>query len=333
MRGLVGFGANILVAHGGAARGRKALAALDFFVHADMFMTPTAEYADVILPVASPFEREALKIGFEVTPEAQSLVQLRAPVVSPQGESRSDARIVFDLAVRLGLGDYFWNGDMDAAHRRQLAPTGLTLEALRQSPGGIRVPLELRHGKYAERDEAGMATGFATPSGKVEIWSEIFQDHGYAPLPEFEEPMVGPTARPDLAEKFPLILTSAKNPLYCNSQHRALPSLRKRGQFQTVEIHPDSAAARGIQVGDWVRISSPEGSARAVANLNANLEPRVVVGQHGWWQACDALGAPAYEPFAADGVNLNNLIGIEALDPISGTAPHKAYLCDVHAID
>jgi anaerobic selenocysteine-containing dehydrogenase len=61
-------------------------------------MTPTAELADVVLPVASPFEREGLKIGFEVSPAAQSLVQLRQRVVEPRGEARSDTRIVFDLA-------------------------------------------------------------------------------------------------------------------------------------------------------------------------------------------------------------------------------------------
>ncbi|WP_430645002.1 molybdopterin-dependent oxidoreductase [Bradyrhizobium vignae] len=50
---------------GDPARGRAALAALDFYAHADLFMTPTASFADVVLPIASCFEREALKIGFE----------------------------------------------------------------------------------------------------------------------------------------------------------------------------------------------------------------------------------------------------------------------------
>jgi anaerobic selenocysteine-containing dehydrogenase len=166
----------------------------------------------------------------------------------------------------------------------------------------------------------------------VEIWSETFLANGYAPLPDYEEPKIGPVARPDLAKRFPLILTSAKNTLFCNSQHRGLPSLRKRDRDPTVELHPDSAATRGINAGDWVRIESPEGSIRARAQLNANLDPRVVVGQHGWWQGCGELDSPHYDPFSSDGSNLNLLIGTVALDPISGTAPHKAYLCDVRAI-
>jgi anaerobic selenocysteine-containing dehydrogenase len=70
VRGLVGFGANLLLAHADGRRGRAALAALDFYVHADLFMNPTAEMADIVLPVASPFEREALRIGFEATSTA-----------------------------------------------------------------------------------------------------------------------------------------------------------------------------------------------------------------------------------------------------------------------
>jgi anaerobic selenocysteine-containing dehydrogenase len=82
VRGLIGFGANLLLAHGDPLRGRAALAALDFYVHADLFMTPTAALADIVLPVASCFEREALKIGFEISAEAQSHVQLRQAIVA-----------------------------------------------------------------------------------------------------------------------------------------------------------------------------------------------------------------------------------------------------------
>jgi anaerobic selenocysteine-containing dehydrogenase len=329
IRGLLGFGANILLAHPDSRRGRDALAALDFYAHADMFMNPTAEFADVILPVATPFEAEALKIGFEISPEAQSLVQLRPRVVAPLGESRSDTDIVFDLANRLGLGEHFWGGDVDAGYRHQLAPSGTTLEALRASPGGVRVKLQTRHAKYADLDAAGVSRGFATPSRKVELWSETFLTHGHAPLPEYEEPMVGPVARPDLAARFPLVLTCAKNTLFCNSQHRGLPALRKRAPHPEIELHPETAAARGITAGDWVAIETPEGSVRARACFNANLDQRVVVGQHGWWQACAPLGSPGYDPFSSDGANLNLLIGTAALDPISGTSSRRAYLCEI----
>ena len=249
-RALVSFGANMVMAHADSARGRDALRALDFFVHADLFMTPTAELADIVLPVTSPFESEALKIGFEISQEAQSLVQLRQPLVAPRGEARSDLQIVFALAARLGLGAAFWDGDIDAAFRHQLAPSGITLEELRAHPEGVRVPLQTRHRKYAD-------TGFATPSRKVELYSATLAAHGYPPLPTFEEPRISPRSRPDLADRFPLVLSCAKSLFFCETQHRQVGGLRKSAPDPQVELHPSTAAARGIAAGDWVSARHP----------------------------------------------------------------------------
>jgi anaerobic selenocysteine-containing dehydrogenase len=332
VRAVIGFGANMLLAHADGKGGREALKALDFYAHADLFMNPTAELADVVLPVASAFEREGLKMGFEISQEAQSLIQLRPAVVPPPGEARSDTKIIFDLATRLGLAEQFWNGDIDAAYRHQLAPTGVTLERLRATPGGVRVPLQMRHAKYAEPDANGAPRGFATPSRKVELYSQTFLEHRYSPLPDFVEPPVGPVARPDLAARFPLILTNAKPTLFCQSQHRALPSLRKRARHPEVELHPAAAWARGIAAGDWVAIETPEGSVRARARLNRDLDPRVAVGEHGWWQACVEIDVPGYDPFGPLGANFNLLIGTETLDPVSGTASHRSYLCEIRRV-
>lgn len=328
MRGLVGFGANLLMAHADSGRGREALAALDFYVHADLFMNPTAEQADIVLPVASGFETEALKIGFEVSAEAQSLVQLRRRVIVPRGEARSDTQIVFDLARRLGLGAHFWEGDIAAAYRHRLQPSGIALEELREHPEGVRVPLQTHYRKFADQTN-GAPRGFPTPTRKIELYSETFLQHGYPPLPEYEEPLVSPAARPDLAERFPLILTCAKNTHFCETQHRALASLRRLARDPEVELHPAAADARGISPGDWVHIETAGGSVRARARLNATLEPSVVCGQHGWWQACPEIDAPGYDPFGPDGANFNLIIGNDAIDPVSGSVPHRAYLCQI----
>jgi anaerobic selenocysteine-containing dehydrogenase len=323
MRGLVGFGSNLLLAFSDPLRGRRALAALDFYVHADLFMNPTAELADIVLPVSSCFEREALRLGFEISAEAQSLVQFRQPVVPPPGEARSDTDIIFGLAVRLGLGEHFWNGDVDMAYRHQLAPSGLNLEGLRAEPRGIRVPLATRYAKHTELDAAGHASGFATPSRKVEFWSETLQSKGYAPLPEFVPPPE-PTA-----DRYPLVLTCAKPALFCQTQHRALPSLRRRALQPEVMLHPQTAARRGIAEGDWVSVETEAGAMRARARLNADIDPRVVVGEHGWWQAAPEVNAPGYDPFSSQGSNYNLTVDPSARDPISGTTAHRSGCCNV----
>jgi anaerobic selenocysteine-containing dehydrogenase len=249
-------------------------------------------------------------------------------VVPPQGEARSDTDFIFALADRLGLGEHFWNGDSDAAHRHQLGPSGVTLEQLRAAPAGVRVALTTRHRKHAEVDARGNARGFATPSRKVELWSETFLDHGYAALPDFVEPQIGP-AQPELAARFPLVLTCAKPTVFCQTQHRALPSLRKRALHPELELHPQAAAARNITPGCWVDVETPAGGMRVKARLNDKLHPRVVVAEHGWWEGCRELGVAGYDPFSPEGANFNGTVDATIRDPVSGTPAHRANLCEI----
>ena len=322
----MGFGGNMVMAHADSRRGRDALRSLDFFVQADLFMTPTAELADIVLPVTTPFESEALKIGFEYSQAAQSLVQLRQPLVAPRGEARSDLRIVFDLATRLGLGAHFWNGDIDAAFRHQLEPSRVTLEELRAHPEGVRVPLTTRYRKYAE-------TGFATPSRKVELYSATLAAHGYDPLPAFAEPPISPRSRPDLADRYPLVLSCAKSLFFCETQHRQVAALRKSAPDPQIEMHPATAESRGISAGDWVSVDTPRGSVRSRAKLNASLDPQVVFAQHGWWDACAELGQPGYPPYGPGSANLNLVLPQTPSDPISGSSPMRASVCDISLLD
>ena len=319
VRGLLTFGTNLLVSHADPGAGMRALETLDFHVHADIFPNPTAGYADVLLPVNTPWEREALRVGFEITQAANGRVQLRPPAVASRGESRDDGWIAFALAGRLGLGNRFWNGDRDAGYREWLAPSGIGLDTLRAHPEGVDVALEAPYAR----------NGFPTPSGRVEIWSETFRAHGHPALPAFEPPAIGPDARPDLAARYPLVLTTAKPHMFCHGQHRNLPRLRKLQPHPKVEMHPDTAAARAIAEGDWVEIETPAGRARARASLKPALAPDVVVAQHGWWQACRELDLPGFPVHGGSTANLNAAVGAEHADPVSGSVPLRSYLCEV----
>jgi anaerobic selenocysteine-containing dehydrogenase len=263
-----------------------------------------------------------LKVGFEISQEAQSLVQLRQPLVAPVGEARSDIAVIFDLATRLGVGEHFFGGDVDAGLAFQLAPSGVTLEQLRAAPEGVRLPLETRHRKYEE-------SGFATPTGRVELYVEAFLDIGEPPLPTFSEPATSPRSRPDLAAEFPLVLTCNKSLQSCETQFRQVASLRRHAPDPTVELHPDTAAARAIAEGDWVEIRTPKGSVRARAEFNASLDANVVSGQHGWFEPCPELDLPGFPPFGPGSANLNLVLSQTPSDPISGSAPLRAQLCEV----
>ena len=192
----------------------------------------------------------------------------------------------------------------------------------------MRVPLQTRYRKFAESTD-GVAHRLRHADAQDRA---LLRDAAGARLPAAAR-IRGAAGQPALgarlAERYPLILTCAKSTLFCESQHRDLPSLRRRAPDPEVELHPEAAAARGIEAGDWVRIETPDGSVRARAKFNDSLAVGVVCGQHGWWQPCAEIGAPGYDPFGADGANLNLIIDHTRLDPISGGVPHRAYACQV----
>jgi anaerobic selenocysteine-containing dehydrogenase len=157
----------------------------------------------------------------------------------------------------------------------------------------------------------------------VELYSSTLAAHGYDPLPAFEEPPTSPRSRPDLADRFPLVLSGAKSLFFCETQHRQVAALRKSAPDPQLEMHPTTAATRDVGAEDWVALDTPAGSIRARLKLNPSLDPGVVVAQHGWWQACDELGLPGYPPYGTDSANLNLVLRQGPSDPVSGSPPER----------
>ena len=330
IRGLIGFGSNMLLAHVDGGHGREALAALDFYAHCDLFMTPTAELADVVLPVASCFEREALRIGFDVSPEAQSLAQFRPAVVPPLGEARPDTDIVFDLAARLGLGAQFWDGDIEAAYRHQLAPTWHHARAVARRPErpAFAVANTLRETRRAGRERQAARLRHTVAQSRTlfadfpRSWLRAAagfhrtadRSHGAArsgrALPAGADMREADAVLPDPASR-------AAQSAPARSASRGGSASRRRAR----------SAASPTATG-W-RSRHRKAACEPAPNTTTASIPRVVVGEHGWWQACEAIGAPGYDPFGPGGANLNLIIGAAVQDPVSGTASHRAYLCEI----
>jgi anaerobic selenocysteine-containing dehydrogenase len=128
------------------------------------------------------------------------------------------------------------------------------------------------------------------------------------------------------------VLTCAKALQFCESQHRQVASLRRHAPDPEVELHPDTAAARGIAEGNWVEINTPKGRVRARAVFNDTLAVNVVSGQHGWFESCEELDLPGFPPFGPGSANLNLVLGQTPSDPISGSSPLRAQVCDVSPV-
>jgi anaerobic selenocysteine-containing dehydrogenase len=330
VKALVTFGTDVLMGNGDPLRGKAALEALDFAVHVDLFVNPSAALADLVLPAATCWERAALRSSLSAGAELATWAQFREPVIQALHESRSEVAIIVDLAMRLGLGAHFFNGDVEAAYDYELAPSGLTVQQLRQHPMGMRAKGETRYQKYAEVDAAtGQPRGFSTPTRKVEIYATRLARAGYAPLPVYQEPGGSLQSRPEMTQEYPLVLTFFRLVQYCDVQHRNIPRLRRQVPEPFLEIHPATAASVGIQDGEWVILETTMGRIRLKARCKDSLHPGVVATAHGWWQSCQELGLPGYDPFEPEGANANLLVSNDTIDPISGSVPHRSQRCRV----
>ena len=294
----------------------RALKKLDLFVVHDYFMTPSAMLADYVTPAATWVERPFLNLAFG----AQDIVIAGQAAIDPVGESLTDFDFFRELGVRLGQ-DWPWK-NLEELYDFQLRDLGYTFSQFLQKGGSLIPPVEYR--KY-ER------TGFATPSGKVEIYSTIFEKYGYDPLPRYEEPAESVISTPHLAKDYPLTLVTGGRfrPMY-HSEYRQVKSLRKMHPDPLVEIHPETAKSLEIGEGDWIWIETALGRVKQRAKLSAGVRKDCVHAEHGWWLP----EANAAEPslFGIWDVNINVVVddAIEKCNPEIGGWQLKNLLCKVY---
>jgi anaerobic selenocysteine-containing dehydrogenase len=185
-----------------------------------------------------------------------------------------------------------------------------------------------KHEKGALRPDS--SPGFNTPTGKVELYSTLFEKAGLDPLPYYEEPPESPVSTPELAEEYPLILTTgAKVFAFFHSEQRQVPLLRQLNPDPIVEIHPDTAHELGISDGDWVFIENRYGRCRQRAKLTLEIHKDVVQAQHGWWFP----EKPESELFGAWESNVGLLIPPGWTGRSGYGYPFKNMLCKVYKVE
>jgi anaerobic selenocysteine-containing dehydrogenase len=296
---------------------REALMKLELLVVHDIFMTNSAEIADIVLPAATFFERTNLvKYMFEGKPRVDTnFLALMDKAVEPLDECKSDVDLLCELGRKMGLDEYFPWQDIEGCINYELEPVGLTVNDLRKAGGIIsrKYDPEKLYGKY----DSFCAN---LPSKKIELYSKVFEQRGQDPLPAYREPTESPFSRPDLAENFPLICQATIKPgLFTHGMFRTLPWLNEVEPEPWVEMSPEKTEELGINDGDNVVVESPRGSIKVKARITAGIDPRVVSITHGWGQAY-ATGA------------MSNMITPDPEDgecPISGATGNRAFLCRI----
>ena len=276
---------------------------MEYTVVSDLFMTPTAQLADLVLPAAHWLEQDDIVFMHEVwcAMTRKKLAQI--------GEARDDKDVILEVAHRLGLNEAFPWPERHAYLDWLCEGTGMRFEEFKEKD---LVMGEMRYRKYEEN-------GFGTPSGKFEFYSTIMEHEGRPPLPVYVEPPASPT------RDYPLILmTGTKGLYYFHSELHQIDSLRKRRPDPVVQINPKTAAGLGISDGDWVSVESPYAKVKLRAKLFDGVAPDVVNAEHAWWYP--EASPPEYR-WKESCVNL--LFGGDLFDPDTGAEPLKCYVCRV----
>jgi len=287
---------------------KKVLEKPELLVVMDLFMTETAKLADIVLPACSFMERTGIGYVYSMTSGLPYLL-LRKRVIEPLGESLPDWKFWCQLGRRMGYEELFpWQTDEEVVEH-WLKPTGLTIKQLsEENPEGVFFAQK----KY----DMGQKGEFRTPSQKIEIYSQTMAENGYDPLPVHIEPSQSPVSNPELAEKYPLILTTgARIPAYTHSKLRHVPALRRTAPEPLAEVHPDTAQEYGVADGDMAAIETKGGEIKMRVRTTQDLLPGIVSIPHGWAEA-----------------NANLLTELEPHDPVTGYPELKALLCRIRKL-
>lgn len=263
-----------------------------FTVVVDLFMTDSANLADIVLPAASFLEFDDL-VGsyFHLSVGAQ------AKAAEPFGEALPNQEIFRRLARRMGFAEPELYEDDRAVIDALLADTGLGIdfdELKRRGTVDIAAEPVILHEDMS----------FATPSGKIEIASAAAEADGQPRLPQ---PSVEPAP-----EGGALKLLSPASPWAMNSSYANDARIRGRLGEPTLMLHPEEAAGRQLRDGQTVRVTSRAGSLTLPLALDDMVPRGVAYCPKGQWPKLTGIGA-----------NANALVGSEKTDMGESTTVHS----------
>lgn len=264
----------------------QAFKKLEFIVVHEQFMTSTAKFADIVLPASTRLERNDICIGSSALP---SYGYLRK-VVEPLGECKSHFEICVEIAKRLGITNYSDKKEEDWL-RQIIEGSDIPDYETFKEEGIYKLPLDGPYVPFRAQIEDPDNHPFPTPSGKIEIYSQLFADMNnpeLPPIPKYIEPWEGLTD--PLRGKYPLQLITTHPKRRIHSVYEMVPWLRELDDPQVVRINSIDAEARGINDGDMVKVFNDRGGTILPAKVTERIMPGVVDIPEGAWYKPDENG-------------------------------------------
>jgi anaerobic selenocysteine-containing dehydrogenase len=281
IRSLYVFGANPVTSTPNAARIVAGMRREDLFtvVH-ELFLTDTADYADLVLPATSQLEQTDLHKAYGTT-----LLTYNHRAIPPLGECKSDWEVMSLLASALGFQEPWLHQKAEEVIEEIWTATvekspwlrGISLEQL-MAAGSM--PIDCQGTPFE-------GCQFPTPSGKVELYCEALAEKGLDPLPGRFRDDEDDGDAPDLPLEESLQLLTPASHHFVSSSFANQQGLLKNAGEAIVEIHPDDAARRGIQNGDSVLVFNGRGSCRLRAVVTDAVTPGVLCSPKGRWAKLD----------------------------------------------
>jgi thiosulfate reductase/polysulfide reductase chain A len=316
VRSLVVMATNPLLTQADSRLVYEALKSLDLLVVLELFPTPTTMLADYVLPSAGALERPLL----ETKAGTANLAYGGEQAVAPYYERRPDYDFWRGLGLRLGqAGQWPWE-DFRAALADSLAPTGWTWADF-CGTGLYSLPPAYR--KHEQPDpRTGAPAGFATASGKVELYCELLAELGGDPLPV-------PRHKPAPGGDFPLsLITGARFQPYFASSFRQFAALRAVHPEPWAQVSAATAAKLGLAAGSPVWVETERGKARFIL-ATATMADDVVSVEYGWWFPEQAAAEPDLGGLWTANANILTNAGYETGCPLVGTATYNGVPCRV----
>jgi len=272
-------GCNLLNQFPNLRKGLQALQKVPFIVVHELFLTPTARWADILLPVSHSFEKEDLGQPWIGDPYFIAMPK----ILEPLGEAKSDLEIFTELSRRLGLRGFNEKRDEEWLKEMVEATPGLPPYESLKARGVYEIPIQRPWVAFREQIENPDRHPFPTPSGKIEIYSPQLAEKKnplLPPIPQYIPPWEGPGD--PRSKVFPLQLISPHARGRVNSMLDNIPTLRTLND-QTLWIHPQDAKRRGIRSGDSVRVFNDRGDLITSARVTDGIMPGVVSLDAGAW--------------------------------------------------